>query len=261
MEIVDGVYSLPVSVELEDGTELTVNPAAVETERGAVVIDTGWPGSAEQLESGLDRAGLGWDDVWSVVITHQDLDHAGALAEVLDMTDPVVFAHRECAPYVDGREFPVKLEDERYPPARVDVELSEGVRFDTAAGPMEVVFTPGHAPGHVSLYFADEQLLVSGDALHAPEGTLDGPRYPRDEATAIDSIERLASLEVRRTLTHPVASSSTGATPSRRSWPTRPGERSSPAGDTRPIPHEWHRTGAPGWASPPDGRVTLFTPP
>jgi glyoxylase-like metal-dependent hydrolase (beta-lactamase superfamily II) len=67
---------------------------------------------------------------------------------------------------------------------------------------MEVVHTPGHAPGHISLYFPDERALVSGDALHAPEGELDGPRGPLDEETAVESVATLADLAVERTLCH-----------------------------------------------------------
>ena len=201
MEHIDDVYHLPVSLELEDRT-VTLNPAAVETDRGLLLLDTGCPGVDDQLEANLEAAGFGWDDVWGVVLTHQDVDHAGGLAAVTDRADPVVFAHPDCAPYVDGRAHPIKLDDEqeRYPAAPVHVEIRDGTRFETAAGPVEVFFTPGHAPGHVSLYFEDAQLLVSGDALHVPEGDLDGPRGPLDEQQALESIEVLSTLDVDRTL-------------------------------------------------------------
>ena len=136
------------------------------------------------------------------MVTHQDVDHAGGLADVRERAEPVAFAHRECAPYVDGRDHPLKMNGKRYPAARVDVELTAGARFATVAGPMEVVHTPGHAPGHISLYFPDERALVSGDALHAPEGELDGPRGPLDEETAVESVATLADLAVERTLCH-----------------------------------------------------------
>lgn len=199
MQLADGVYAFPLTVDLEDRT-LTFNPAAVETDRGLLLVDAGFPGAVEQIESHVRDLDYEWSDVWGVVLTHQDVDHAGGLADVAERADPVVFAHEDCAPYVDGSEHPVKMDGERYPPARVDVELVEGVRFDTAAGPIDVHHTPGHAPGHVSYHFPEERLLVSGDALHAPEGDLDGPRGPLDEATAVASIGTLADLAVERTL-------------------------------------------------------------
>lgn len=63
---------------------------------------------------------------------------------------------------------------------------------------MEVVFTPGHAPGHVSLYFPEKRLLVAADALTADEDGLQGPseRFTLDMAGAAESVERLAALDV-----------------------------------------------------------------
>lgn len=72
---------------------------------------------------------------------------------------------------------------------------------DVHVGPTEVVFTPGHAPGHISLHFPEAGFLASGDALHAPEGELDGPRFPIDEAEAVESVRKLAQLGFDATLT------------------------------------------------------------
>lgn len=201
-QLADGVHVLPLTFEIEPDNEMTLHPAAVETERGLVLVDTGFPPGIDQLEAHIDQLGFDWADVWAVVLTHQDPDHVSGLSVIIERTHPVVFAHRDCAPYVDGREQPVKMDGERYPPVGVEVELTEGVQFDTAAGPMEVIFTPGHAPGHMSLYFSDENLLISGDALHAPDGEIDGPRYPHEEEPAVESVEALGELDVEGTLTY-----------------------------------------------------------
>jgi glyoxylase-like metal-dependent hydrolase (beta-lactamase superfamily II) len=200
-QLTEGVYQLPLTFELEE-RDMVLHPAAVETNRGLLMIDVGFPPGLDQHEETLDQIGFEFDDIWGVLLTHQDPDHVSGLAALTERTDPVVFAHPECAPYVDGREFPVKMDDERYDSVPVNVEVTERTRFSTAAGPMEVVYTPGHAPGHISLYFHDEHLLISGDALHAPEGEIDGPRYPLDEEMAVDSIETLAAFDIEQTLTY-----------------------------------------------------------
>lgn len=204
MELTSGVYAFPQTVERGD-TSTTVYPAAVETSKGVLLVDTGFAGLTDQVESNLAGAGFDWDDVGSVAVTHQDGDHAGSLAAVVERTGATVYAHERCAPHVDGRTEPIKSPaDERYPPAEVDVELVGGVTFDTAAGPMEVVFTPGHAPGHVSLYLPDQALLLAGDALTADDDGLQGPseRYTLDMEEALDSARVLADREIRRTLCH-----------------------------------------------------------
>ncbi len=61
-----------------------------------------------------------------------------------------------------------------------------------------MVFTPGHTPGHVSLYLERSKVLVAGDALTSEEGYLNGPNLSMtlDIPTALQSIKKLAALEV-----------------------------------------------------------------
>jgi len=202
MEVTDGVYALPQTNDL-GGRETTINPAAVETPKGLLLIDTGFQGLLDRIEANLADAGFDWDDVTGVLLTHHDGDHAGEVAGIVERTDAVVYAHPNCAPYVDGREAPFKSPDgQRYPPADVDVEIVDGVSFRTAAGPMDVVFTPGHTPGHLSLHFPEAGLLISGDAVTAADGHVQGPneQFTPEWERALDSAERLAGLEFDRTL-------------------------------------------------------------
>jgi len=200
-ELTDGVYAFTERLETEAGTR-AFHPSAVETDRGLVLVDAGLGGQAGALGDELAAAGFDWADVWAVLLTHQDGDHAGALATVVERTDAVVFAHPACAPYVDGRQEPIKGDGERYPPVRVDVETPDGTTVATTAGPMEVVFTPGHTPGHVSLYLPDERLVLAADALTAADGDLQGPseRFTLDMTEAKASAERLADRDVERVL-------------------------------------------------------------
>lgn len=205
MELVAGVYAFPQTVE-RDGVENTIYPSAVETSRGLLLVDTGYPGLTDQIAANLEAAGFEWGDVSAVLITHQDGDHAGSLSTVVDRTHAVVYAHEECVPFLSGERELLKAPDddayERYPPVDVDVELVDGVSFRTVAGPMDVVFTPGHTPGHVSLHFPDVGLLIAADALIADETGLQGPseKYTLEMDRALESAGALSELEFDRTL-------------------------------------------------------------
>jgi glyoxylase-like metal-dependent hydrolase (beta-lactamase superfamily II) len=205
MPLPPGVHDLAVTYE-RDGRELALHPVAVETHRGLVLVDVGLPGAVPSLRVALDDAGFALADVATVLLTHHDGDHAGALAELRDEVDVTVLAHTEEAPYVDGRAFPVKADpdDGRYPETPVDVELVGDETLHTTAGPLRVVNTPGHSPGHVSLYFPDQDLLLAGDALtaDADDDRLHGPNpeYTPDVDRARQSVAALADLDVSRTL-------------------------------------------------------------
>lgn len=193
-----GVHTLPITVEY-GGRELSITPVLVETERGLVLIDVGPEGVVDSLRTHLRSLEHELEDVWLVVLTHHDGDHAGGLADLLEHTDAVVAAHREEAPYVRGDREPIKADGDRYPPVDVDLELAGGVRIPTLAGPMEVVETPGHTPGHVSVHFPESALLVAGDALVADgEAPLAGPKpeFTAELDRALESVGRLADLEI-----------------------------------------------------------------
>ncbi|ERH11785.1 MAG: Zn-dependent hydrolase [halophilic archaeon J07HB67] len=197
----DTVHGLTLTGRQGD-RELTTHPVAVETPAGLLVIDAGLPGQTDDLVDALAAAGADLGGVCGVVVTHQDPDHAGCLAafreRVADVrgTPPTVYAHVADAPYVDGRAEPIKSDGDRYPPTAVDVELVGGTVFRTDAGPMRVVETPGHTPGHVSLYLPDQKLLLAADALTVTDGELAGPPegFTPNTATALDSVAELAEL-------------------------------------------------------------------
>jgi glyoxylase-like metal-dependent hydrolase (beta-lactamase superfamily II) len=201
MEIAEHVYTLPVTLDL-GGDERTFTPSAVDTEKGLILVDTTLPGETDALEGALEKHGFGWDDVRFILLTHHDGDHAGALATVQEQTDAPTVAHWAEASYVDGREFPIKSEDERYPPARVDIEAIDGVGFTTRAGPVELVETFGHSPGHCSLHLPEQELLIAGDALTAADGELQGPaeQHTLDMEQAQKSVALLGELDVAHTI-------------------------------------------------------------
>jgi glyoxylase-like metal-dependent hydrolase (beta-lactamase superfamily II) len=201
MQLADHVHALPTVFEF-NGREMTVHPVAIETPRGLLLLDAGPAGVTDQLADGLAEHGHGLADVAYLVLTHQDFDHVGGAAAVVEAAGPVVLAHADDAPFVDGTRDLLKSPggvEIPYDPVPVDVELQDGERFRTDAGPLEAIFTPGHTPGHTSFYLSDERLLLTGDAMNSS----DGLGLPPVEATpdmdeAKQSIRRLADLDVER---------------------------------------------------------------
>lgn len=127
----------------------------------ALVID---PGSdVPAIQAVLERHGL---EVERTVFTHAHIDHIGAGAEFKRLTGAPTYLHRAELPVL------ATLSEQAQwigvpPPEAVEIDhyIEEGDTVDFAGRSFAVLFTPGHSPGSISLYSAEDNLIVSGDVL------------------------------------------------------------------------------------------------
>ncbi|MFL6589581.1 MAG: MBL fold metallo-hydrolase [Chthoniobacterales bacterium] len=143
-----------------------------------ILVDTGLPGRSNQIvEAAEARFGAGVPPE-AIVLTHGHFDHAGSALALADYWNVPVYAHRLELPYLTGRS--------DYPPPDPTVggAIAFLSRFMPAGGynltgrirelqPNEVPGspgwewfpTPGHSPGHVSLFRSSDRVLLAGDAF------------------------------------------------------------------------------------------------
>lgn len=113
------------------------------------------------------------DEGWSiklVLATHAHLDHVMASQQVKDATDAPFYIHEDCVTWL--RQIPAQAKmfglDDVPPAAEPDRLLtSESEVIELDGIKLETLYTPGHAPGHLSFYMPDHQILFSGDSLFA----------------------------------------------------------------------------------------------
>lgn len=144
------------------------------------VVDTGVEGSAGEIEASITGLSMTWDDVGHVILTHAHPDHVGSLAAVLGRAPEATAYIGEGDVQAVTSPHPLRL-------------VGDG---DTIMG-LEVIETPGHTPGHISVLDPRLDLLVAGDALVGVDGTAGGPdpRFTDDLAQAAGSVAKLADLE------------------------------------------------------------------
>lgn len=187
-----------------------------------VLVDTGLSGHSTQILKAVSELFGPGSRPEAILMTHGHFDHTGCLEELATHWDVPVYAHPLEIPYLTGQS--------KYPPPdptvgggamavlsfaypRGPVDLGDRVRPLPEDGTVpgaegwRWIHTPGHAPGHVSLWRQEDRVLLSGDAvvntcqesalsvmMQDPE--LNGPPmyFTVDWIAARESVRTLAAL-------------------------------------------------------------------
>lgn len=144
------------------------------------VVDTGVEGSETAIGDGLTAAGLSWDSVAHLILTHRHPDHAGSADAVLT-----------AAPLATGYAGAADIAGITVSRPLTAVEDGERV-FD-----LRIVATPGHTAGHIAVLDEAGGVLVAGDALGTDGGAATPPsaEFTEDMDQAMASIARLATFD------------------------------------------------------------------
>lgn len=156
----------------------------------AAVIDPSWNGrgiAATAVEKGYL--------ITHILLTHAHFDHVGGLAQLREETNAPIYIHPDAVQMlsqatISGAFFGVTIPEP--PPA--DRMLAEGDVLQIGKLSLAVLYTPGHAPGHVSFYLKAHHIVFDGDVLFQQSiGRTDFPGC--DHATLMRSIrEQLLTL-------------------------------------------------------------------
>jgi hydroxyacylglutathione hydrolase len=167
------------------------------------LIDSGVAGAEALLFEYIRKNGRDPKDLSLLILTHSHPDHIGSARAIQAATQCRIAAHAGEKDWIEDtdrqfRERPVP----GFPalvgwPAQIDRLLADGERVDLGNGMVcEVMHTPGHSRGSISLLFRSENVLITGDALPVPG---DLPIY-ENITTSIATIERLKNIQGIETL-------------------------------------------------------------
>ncbi|UCD91860.1 MAG: MBL fold metallo-hydrolase [Methanobacteriota archaeon] len=199
-------------------------------EKPYTLIDTGpdTETTRADLQIGLGKIGLEMKDVERIVLTHGHVDHCGLAHEFANICNPEILAHEkdrdtiedfggaiekrfmECSDLLSStgappqtfqviREF-LDFLDSLTHPCKVTKTLKDKDKIEFESGAFEVLYTPGHSSGSISLH--SEDVLFSGDALLVENspcsvfGGADKKSVGLDDF--LESMEKLSKLEAKK---------------------------------------------------------------
>jgi len=164
----------------------------------ALIVDPG--DESERLIAAIDQLGVTLD---GILLTHTHFDHVGAVGPVARATGAEVwvpeiekFVLADINSFVPWPGFgPFESYDAEH-------TLKGGEKLELAGYEIDVLFTPGHSPGHVTFSIPDEQAIFSGDVLF--EGSVGRVDLPGgDWATLLESIRMLVETLPPETAVYP----------------------------------------------------------
>jgi hydroxyacylglutathione hydrolase len=164
-----------------------------------LIVDPG--DEADRLLKAIDDLGIA--NLEAILLTHTHFDHVGAVAPVARATGAEVWCPE--------LEVPVLADIMRYVPwpgfgpyesYDADHTVAGGEKLELAGMAIDVLFTPGHSPGHVTYHVPSENAAFSGDVLFAGSvGRTDLPGG--DAATLMRSLGMLVETLPEETAVYP----------------------------------------------------------
>jgi glyoxylase-like metal-dependent hydrolase (beta-lactamase superfamily II) len=162
------------------------------------LVDTGVSGSEQMIFAKIRKAGREPAALSKVILTHSHPDHIGGAKAILDAASCTFAAHSFEKAWIEDTD----LQQRERPvpgfatlvggPVKVDRVLGDGDIISLDKGRiLEVIHTPGHSPGSISLLLRPDMVLFSGDAIPVPG---DLPVFD-NPSESIRSIRRLMNIE------------------------------------------------------------------
>jgi len=228
MRISENVEMLELETVLANGPG-KIHPVLVWDEKDVVLLDAGLPGMGNEFRKSALSAGVPFDRLNHVILTHSDMDHVGSLAEI---TKPfggrvTILAHSQEKPYIECELLPIRVQQMEVSAgkavgaareqllamisglkksytlfkAKVDQTIAEGDVLPFCGGIL-CIHTPGHTPGHMCYYFEQSKLLIAGDILQIVNGALvkcpDFTVLDKEALTA--SLKKLCRYEIKEVI-------------------------------------------------------------
>ncbi|MCQ6521074.1 MULTISPECIES: MBL fold metallo-hydrolase [Bacillus] len=212
------IIELPIEFEFNEQKQC-IYPSLIIVNDELTLVDTGYMNFLPLIEEAILKHGYKMKNLKNIIITHYDDDHIGALYDFKVKYPQVnIIASEIESSYINGdrkSERLVQAEEmlEHMPNEEKEfgkwfiqqlknirhISVDEKVHNDQMIlnGQCQIVATPGHTSGHISLYFPDLHSVITGDAAVQDNGELviANPNFCLDIEKAEESLKRIKDLK------------------------------------------------------------------
>jgi metallo-beta-lactamase class B len=124
----------------------------IKTTKGLVLLDSGYPDMASQIEGNITALGFQLSDVKILINSHAHIDHGGGMGELKMATGAKLAAMAEDAPYFENGGHNDVLFGDRslFPAVHVDRVIHDGDKVKLGDTTLTAHLTPGHTPGNTT---------------------------------------------------------------------------------------------------------------
>lgn len=200
MQVTEHIHAIRLPFQLTVGSGKTLDRFVyaflIYGER-ICLIDAGVSSSPGMIFDYMKKTGRNPEEISLLVLTHAHPDHIGGAPAIVRESGCKVAAHEGDRPWIEDverqyKERPIAnfhdlVEDD----VKVDLLIKEGDELDLGGGKtLQVIHTPGHSKGSVSLLYPEDATLITGDAVPI-SGTV--PIY-EDVLLSIQSIGKLKEI-------------------------------------------------------------------
>ncbi|MDA2320134.1 MBL fold metallo-hydrolase [Bacillus albus] len=212
------IIELPIEFEF-NGAKQCIYPSLIIINNELTLVDTGYVNFLPLIEEAILKQGYEIKNLKNIIITHYDDDHIGSLYDFKAKYPQVnIIASEIESHYISGEiksERLVQAEDmlQRMPIEEKEfgewfIQQLKNIRHISVDekvydGQMilnnecQIVATPGHTSGHISLYFPNSNCVITGDAAVQEncELVIANPNFCLDIEKAEESLKRIKNLK------------------------------------------------------------------
>lgn len=216
------IQTLHIKKEV-NGSEVIICPTLLTIKGEHFLIDCGYEETFTELVAALDKLGIAVTDLYMLLISHDDIDHLGAVT-LLKAQHPglLVYCSDVEEASVAGAVKSERLEQaersldvlppEYLPWARQFIQQLQQIKRVKPDGiftdgewieeELQVIATPGHTKGHVSFYIPEQQTVIACDALviENKEFEIANPQFTLDLPQALQSVMRIKALKPEKVI-------------------------------------------------------------